>query len=107
MHVKLRKICNASPRICQPYRGFADFGRSGPQTVRSGQKVDGKIRYFRNEGCAVSEREARSAFRLASGKTAALPFLMAIAVEGVRHRGPLLFLSRGEDARLDSSFYSS
>ena len=104
MHVKLRKIRNASPRIWQPYRGFADFGRSGPQTVRAGEKVGGKIRHFRDGGCAVSEREARSAFRLASGETAALPFLMAIAVEGVRHRGPLLFLSRSEGARLVRSF---
>ena len=31
-----------------PYRGFAHVGRSGPQTVRSGQKVDGKTRYSRN-----------------------------------------------------------
>ena len=104
MHVKLRKIRNASPRMCQLYRGFADFGRSGPQTVRSGEKVGGEIRHYRDGGCAVSEREARSAFRFASGKTAALPLLMAIAVEGVRHRGPLLFLSRGEGARLVRSF---
>ena len=39
---------NASPRICQSYRGFAHVGRSGPQTVQSGQKVDGKIQYARN-----------------------------------------------------------
>ena len=49
-------------RICQYYRGFAHVGRPGPQTVRSGQKVPGKIRYFRTESCAVPEREARSAF---------------------------------------------
>ena len=71
------------------------------------KKVDGKIRYVRNEGCDVSEREARSAFRLASGATDALPFLPAIAAEGVQDRVPLLFPSRGEGARLDSSFYSS
>ena len=38
------------------------MGRSGPQTVRPGEKVDGKIRYFRAEGCAVPEGEARSIF---------------------------------------------
>ena len=32
------------------------------QTVRSGQKVDGKTRYFRTGGCAVPEQEARSVF---------------------------------------------
>ena len=35
-------------RICQHYRGFTHVGRCGPQTVRSGQKVDGNIRYSRN-----------------------------------------------------------
>ena len=34
MHVKLRKIRNASPRICRHYQEFADFGRSGPQNKR-------------------------------------------------------------------------
>ena len=46
--VSVHKICTDSPRICQSYRGFAHVGRSGPQTVRSGQKVDGKIRYSLN-----------------------------------------------------------
>ena len=49
-------------RICQHYRGFVQVGRCGTGTVRSGQKVDGKIRYFRSEGCAVPEREAGSVF---------------------------------------------
>ena len=47
-------------RIWQPYRGFALLGRWGPQTVRSGQRVGGKIRYFGNEDCAFPAREARS-----------------------------------------------
>ena len=47
-------------RIWQPYRGFALVGRWGPQTVRSGQRVGGKIRYFGNEDCAFPAREARS-----------------------------------------------
>ena len=47
-------------RIWQPYRGFAHVGRSGPQTVRPGEKVRGEIRYLRTEGCAVPEREARA-----------------------------------------------
>ena len=47
-------------RICQHYRGFVQVGRCGTGTVRSGQKVDGKTRYFRSEGCAVPEREAGS-----------------------------------------------
>ena len=46
-------------RIRQHSRGFAHVGRCGPQTVRSFQKGDGKIRHFRSEGCAVPEREAR------------------------------------------------
>ena len=49
-------------RICQHYRGFVQVGRCGTGTVRSGQKVDGKIRHFRTEGCAVPEREAGSVF---------------------------------------------
>ena len=49
-------------RICQHYQGFVQVGRCGTGTVRSGQKVDGKIRYFRTEGCAASEREAGSVF---------------------------------------------
>ena len=49
-------------RICQHYRGFPHVGRCGPQTVRSGQKVEGKILHFRTEGCAVPEREARTVF---------------------------------------------
>ena len=49
--------CRA-PRIRQPYRGFALVGRWGPQTVRSGRKGHGKIRYFWNEGRVFLEREA-------------------------------------------------
>ena len=51
--------CRAA-RIWQHYRGFALLGRWGPQTVRSGQRVGGKIRYFGNEDCAFPAREARS-----------------------------------------------
>ena len=53
-------------RIWQPYRGLAHVGRSGPQTVRPGEKVDGEIVYFRSEGCAVPEREAASVFEPAN-----------------------------------------
>ena len=87
MHVNLREICNAktntieeltskvskvqcftmqvgtpalAARIRQHYRGFGHVGRCGPQTVRSGQKVDGKARRFRTEGCSFPEREAGS-----------------------------------------------
>ena len=42
----------------QHYRGFGNLGRSGPGTVRSGQKGNGKIRHFRNEGCVQRGREA-------------------------------------------------
>ena len=62
MHVNLHKICNASPEIWESSRGFADLGRSGPQSVRFGKKADGKMRCFRTEGRAVPEREARSVF---------------------------------------------
>ena len=47
-------------RIRQHYCGFAHVGRCGPQTVQSGQKVDGKTRHFRSEGCSFPEREAGS-----------------------------------------------
>ena len=87
MHVNLREICNAktntieeltskvskvqcftmqvgtpalAARIRQHYRGFAHVGRCGPQTVRSGQKVDGKTRHFRSGVCSFPEREAGS-----------------------------------------------
>ena len=107
MRVNLRKICNASPGICQPSRGFADLGRSGPQAGRRGEKVDGKIRCFRTEGCAVPEREAWSGLRPASGTMGELLRHAAIAVEGVQHRAPLPFLSRGEGTGLDRSSCSS
>ena len=61
-------------RICQHYRGFPHIGRCGPQTVRSGQKVDGKTRHFRSGVCSFSEREAVSIFAPAS------------TIEEVRHR---------------------
>ena len=44
----------------QRYGGFAHVGRCGPQTVRSGQKVDGKTLHFRCVGCSFPEREAGS-----------------------------------------------
>ena len=47
-------------RIWQPYRGFALLERWGPQTVGSGQRVDGKTLYFGNEDCVFPAREARS-----------------------------------------------
>ena len=59
------------PDFWQHYRGFGNLGRSGPGTVRSGQKGNGKIRHFRNEGCVPRGREARSYFETAptSGKS--------------------------------------
>ena len=60
---------------CQHYRGFVQVGRCGTGTVRSGQKVDVKTRYFRTGACAVPEREARSVFGPAP------------PLAGVKHRG--------------------
>ena len=47
------------PQNLHPCRGLALVGRCGPETGRWGEKVDGKIRHFRNDDCAFLEREAR------------------------------------------------
>ena len=47
------------PQNLHPCRGLALVGRWGSQTVRPGQKGDGKTRHFRKDNCAFLEREAR------------------------------------------------
>ena len=53
-----RKGTPRPPQNLHPCRGFALVGRWGPQTVRSGRKGHGKIRYFWNEGRVFLGREA-------------------------------------------------
>ena len=47
------------PKKLHPCRGLALVGRWGSQTVRPGQKADGKTRDIRKADCAFPEREAR------------------------------------------------
>ena len=54
--------CPGTPRPPQnlhPCRGLALVGRCGSETVRPGQKADGKTRGIRKADCAFLEREAR------------------------------------------------
>ena len=64
-HVNHRALWHAKtgtprpPQNLHPCRGLALLGRWGPETVRPGQKGDGKTRHFRKGDCAFLERDAR------------------------------------------------
>ena len=64
-HVNHRALWHAKdgtprpPQNLHPCRGLALVGRWGSQTVRPGQKGDGKTQHFRKDNGAFLEREAR------------------------------------------------